>query len=317
MGILSIFGGSSGVSFNPATDIPSQASKVILVTGGNSGLGKESILALAKYGSPAVIWLGARSAERAQAAIDDIHKAAPGAVIKAVDLDLSSFDSIKAAARRVLAESDRLDTLMLNAGIMATPPAVTKEGYEIQFGTNHVGHALLTKLLLPLIQKTMPINPDVRIIVLASIGHQLAPKEGILFDTVKSSQENISSLTKYGQSKLSNIFFAAELARRYPQIKSVAIHPGPVNTNLAVPFTKSNKILGGIINAVAAVTFVTPEKGAQGQLWAATAPSDAVISGEYYTPVGKLGQGTTLSKDAALAARLWEWTEKELEGQTV
>ncbi|KAK3348855.1 hypothetical protein B0T25DRAFT_546660 [Lasiosphaeria hispida] len=316
MGILSVFGGG-GVSFNAATDIPSLAGKVILVTGGNSGLGKEAILALAKYGSPALIWLAARSAERARAAIDDITKAAPGVVIKALDLDLSSFDSIKAAARRVLAESDRLDILMLNAGIMATPAGLTKEGYEIQFGTNHVGHALLTKLLLPLLQKTLPVNPDVRIIVISSVGHQLCPTGGILFDTLKTTQEQVNSLTRYGQSKLANLLFAAELARRYPQIKSVSVHPGPVNTNLAKPFVESNRVLGGLIKVVASAAFNTPANGAKGQIWAATAPSEAVINGEYYTPVGKLNGGTALSKDAGLAAKLWEWTEKELEGQTV
>lgn len=116
---------------------------------------------------------------------------------------------------------------------MATPASTTAEGYEIQFGTNHLGHALLTKLLLPVLIKTAEEEgSDVRIINLTSGGEAFAPKGGIAFDELKSDMASHLTLRRYGQSKLANILFTKQLAKRYPMIKSVAIHPGAVNTEL-------------------------------------------------------------------------------------
>ncbi|KXJ93406.1 hypothetical protein Micbo1qcDRAFT_161420, partial [Microdochium bolleyi] len=128
--------GSKSVAFDPKTDIPSLKDKVILVTGGSSGLGTQSILEFARH-EPKEIWLGARSATKAQAAIDDIKAKVPNAAVKFVQMELGSFASIRTAAKTVLDSTDRLDILLLNAGIMAVPPAATEEGYELQFGTNH------------------------------------------------------------------------------------------------------------------------------------------------------------------------------------
>ncbi|KAK3688980.1 hypothetical protein B0T22DRAFT_164830 [Podospora appendiculata] len=304
---------TGGVSFNAARDIPSLKGKVILVTGGNSGLGKQSILDLAKH-EPTAIWLAARGLSRAQAAADEITAAVPGANIKPLDLDLASFDSIKAAARRFTAESPRLDILMLNAGIMAVPAGLTASGYEIQFGVNHVGHALFAKLLTPLLLQTATTTPDVRVIVLTSIGHTMAPTGGILFDSLKTTQGNLTTtFTRYGQSKLANALFAREMAKRYPQLKTVAIHPGGVSTNLANTIGSGNFVMRGL-GAVAHVLMASVETGVKNQLWGATAPADTVESGAYYAPVGKKA-GNALAHDDKLAARLWEWTEKELEGQ--
>ncbi|KAK3313047.1 hypothetical protein B0H66DRAFT_569423 [Apodospora peruviana] len=313
---IPFFGG--GVSFNPTTDIPSLAGKVILVTGGNSGLGKQAILDLVKH-SPARIWLAARNAENARNTVAEITSRCPDAapLIKTLDLDLTSFESIKAAAGRVVAESDRLDILMLNAGIMMAPAGQTKEGYEIQFGTNHVGHAFLTKLLLePLLLPTASRQEDVRVVVVSSEGHRLPTMTGIPYDKVKTDMKDSYSVTRYGQSKLANVWFAREMARRYPQIKTVSVHPGAVNTNLATPFRESNWFLNTFSAPV--MMLMTPvEIGVKNQLWAATGqPKESVVSGEYYVPVGKAG-GSALSKDDKLAAELWEWTEKELEGQSI
>ncbi|KAK3317199.1 hypothetical protein B0T19DRAFT_434449 [Cercophora scortea] len=307
---MGLFGG--GVSFNAARDIPSLKGKVILVTGGNSGLGKQSILDLSKH-EPTAVWLAARGLSRAQAAADDIIKAVPGANIIPLDLDLASFDSIKAAARRFTAESPRLDILMLNAGIMAVPAGLTASGYEIQFGVNHVGHALFFKLLTPLLLQTASTTPDVRVISLTSVGHTLAPTGGILFDSLKTTQENLTTFSRYGQSKLANALFARELARRYPQLKAVAIHPGGVSTNLANTLASTNFVMRGL-GALASVLMTSVETGVKNQLWGATAPADKIESGAYYAPVGKKG-GNALAHDDKLAAKLWEWTEKELEGQ--
>ncbi|EGO55194.1 hypothetical protein NEUTE1DRAFT_66636 [Neurospora tetrasperma FGSC 2508] len=344
---------SGGVSFNPRTDIPSSAlhGKTILVTGGNAGLGKQSILEFVRQPAaslPSRIWLCSRSLERAQSAIDDISAAVQSSgvnpdfdassIIKPLELDLTSFDSIKSAARTVLAESDRLDILMLNAGIMAAATGVTAEGYEIQFGTNHVGHALLTKLLLPLLLKTarsakgndlpQPADgtptapPDVRVVVLSSEGHRLPPLLGINFATLKSDQSSMLTWQRYGQSKLANILFGKQLAAHYPEeLTVVALHPGAVNTQLFHPFRNSGWI-GWAVTGFLKFFLSTVEDGAKNQVWAATAPREQVQSEgkgkcAYFLPVGKRVGESGWAKDEELASKLWQWTEGELEGQEV
>lgn len=238
-----------------------------------------------------------------------MEKAVPDARITYLPLDLTSFDSITSAARLFKSQSDRLDVLMNNAGIMATGPGTTQEGYEIQFGTNHVGHALLTKLLLPILLSTAEKpGSDVRIVNLTSEGHRLAPSGGILFD--KSILDGAGPWACYGQSKLSNILFTKELAKRYSTITTVAVHPGVILTDLYAPNQKSSTtmrifltVFGGLLG--------TPSTGALNQLWAATAAKDEMISGAYYTPIGKRSGGSGYAKDDKLAEQLWEWTERE------
>ncbi|KAL4739894.1 hypothetical protein BDV11DRAFT_204758 [Aspergillus similis] len=178
----------------PTETFPPSKGKVILVTGGTDGLGKQCVLEYTKH-NPALIWLVARNPAKAQAAIEEIQSRLPrpiAANIKPLELDLSSFESVQKAASIVLAECQRLDVLMLNAGIMAVPPGFITNGHEIQFGTNYLGHILL----------------------IVRDGHSLGPYE------------------RYGQSKLAMILWAKEAARRYPQITVVSVHPGVVRTNL-------------------------------------------------------------------------------------
>lgn len=202
-----LFGGG-GFSFEPQKDVPSLQGKVILVTGGNIGLGKQAILEYAQHG-PRQIWLAARNLDKAKAAADEIQSQAPDAPIKLLRLDLESFESVNEAAKTFAAESDRLDILMLNAGIMASTPGLTEQGYAIQFGTNHMGHALLTKLLLPVLDKTAKsgTDADVRVVSLSSTAHRMLPKGGscsspsrrrriawaLSSDTVRASSQTSSS----------------------------------------------------------------------------------------------------------------------------
>lgn len=314
---MGLFGG--GASFDAAKDIPSLAGKVILVTGGNSGLGKASIAALAKYGKPAKVFLAARNVERAEAAIDDIKRDVPDAPIVPLQLDLASFESIKSAARTFLSQSDRLDILMMNAGIMATPAGQTEDGYELQVGTNHVGHFLLTKLLLPVLRATAarPEKPDVRVVVLSSVGLAMAPSSGFDESWVRTDGSAVTTWTRYGQSKLANALMARELARRYPELTTAAVHPGVVATNLLGPTEQSYGIFSRIGVALFKLFIVSPETGAKNQLWAAV--SSDVKSGGYYTPVGVLDTSwrTAKARNDELARKVWEWTEGELKGQEI
>ena len=211
---------------------------------------------------------------------------------------------------------------------MATPPSLTADGYEVQFGTNHIGHALLTKLLLPSLQSTASQpKADVRIISLTSEGHKFAPKAGFLPAECTTDMATYSTWMRYGQSKLANILFSNELARRYPTITSVAVHPGVVATNLSVSFEKNHPWLGVVFKAVLGLFSASPSVGSYNQTWAATAPvvgkenagvsgvQKSVSSGWYYTPVAKGERESAIAKNEKVAGELWEWTMKELESK--
>jgi retinol dehydrogenase-12 len=301
-------------------------SSMLITFQGNVGLGKETIMQLSKH-QPAHIYLSARSADKANTAIEEIKAAYPPKSSKPcppitfIPCDLTSLPSVQAAARTFVSRESRLDILILNAGVMATPPGLTEQGYEIQFGTNHVGHAFLTKLLLPtLLKTTQDPAADVRVVSLASIGHIGAPLKGIDFNTLKTNMDGLTTHTfvRYGQSKLANILFTKELNKRYEDrgIMAVAVHPGVVNTEL-YRSTVAWPVVGTLVGAVKSALWTSVADGVKGQLWAATAPRGLVKSGEYYTPVGVLGQGSAKSSDMALAEKLWEWTEKELAEYTL
>lgn len=229
-----------------------------------------------------------------------------------LELDLSSFASVKRAADTVLASSARLDLLINNAGVMALPPGLTEDGYEIHFGTNHMGHVLLTNLLMPLLLKTAAEpGSDVRIINLTSAGEGLAPKGGFLPDQATTKMEPYHPYTRYGHSKLANVLFTKELAKRYPTIKSVAIHPGRVQTDLLNHFLENITFTSVFQKTYDFFASVSVEKGVYNQLWAAVGDKDKVKSGEYYAPVGKGGVQSSAGKDMVLAAKLWDWQEAE------
>jgi NAD(P)-dependent dehydrogenase (short-subunit alcohol dehydrogenase family) len=294
---------SGGVSFT-ASDIPSLEGKVILVTGGNSGLGKQSVLEFARHGAKE-IWLASRSTEKSDEAIADIKKEVPDANIKPLSLDLNSLESVRNAARTFTQSSEQLDILMLNAGIMAAPAGLTKDGYELQFGTNHVGHAPLP-------------GSDVRVVVLTSAGAAMAPTGGIQFDSLKTKAEEMATWTRYGQSKLANALFARQLAREHPSWTTAAVHPGVISTNLGQHVRNMHWVFGTLLS-VARLVLTTVEAGTRNQLWAATAPRGEIKSGEMYFPVGDLtgGRRGPYYNDDALAKKLWDWTEGEFEGQSI
>lgn len=162
--------------------------------------------------------------------------------IKILEMDLTSFASIPAAAKTFREQSQHLDILMLNTGIMIVPHDTTKDGYEIQLGTNHMSYALFNKLLLPILLHTAELpGAEVRVVILSSSAHNMANKPpGIDFDSVKTKGQKHNIRVLYGQSKLTNIPYTQEFARRYPQLKVPTVHPGIVHTNLATSISESS-----------------------------------------------------------------------------
>ena len=191
----------------------------------------------------------------------------PNANITFLELDLASLESVKKAADTFNAKSDKLDVLVNNAGVMALPASTTKEGYEVQFGTNHLGHFFFTKLLMPTLQRTAEGKGDVRIVNLSSEGHRLPPKGGLVLKDARSNMASYNTWVRYGQSKLANILFTRELSRRYPAIRSVVVHPGGIDTGLSLGFQKANPWFAAFARPIAALFLTTVQQGALTQLF--------------------------------------------------
>lgn len=307
--------GANSSAFNPRSNLPSLQGKVILITGGDSGIGKQAISYLALL-SPSEIWLAVRSLDDANVAVDEIRQQAPNAKVQTLQLDLASFSSIENAAAILVAKIERIDILMLNAGVMGSPPMLTEDGYEYQFGINYLGHALLTKLLLPVLLRTAERQKDVRVIITTSYSHRNAPSGGIDFNTLKNAGEDLHTLKRYAQSKLANILFARSLAEKYPQLTVLAIHPGAARTGLVLGATGTDfldRILGQYVYRL--FIYQPVETVAKHHVWASV--TQGLQSGEYYEPLGVTGQGRVEARDQTLARKLWTWTEQELESRGI
>lgn len=302
--------------FDAAEEIPSLDGKIVLVSGGTAGLGRETIVSLAAHG-PSHIYFTGRNQSSANQLIKDVAASAPQVPVSFIKCDLASLESVVKAARELVTKTDRLDIVFANAGVMALPPGLTADGYEIQFGTNHVGHALLVKLLTPLLNSTAEKTGDVRVVWTTSLAYGITPKGGIAFDKLKTDYADASfiagSWLRYGQSKLANLLYARMYAKYNPTITSVSIHPGISATNLVSSTSLASRAL---IYVTSARNMVSPEECAWNQQWAATAPKGdgerQVQSGVYYEPVGIKGKLTGESGNDELAERLWTWTQDEL-----
>ena len=272
---------------------------------GTGGLGKETVLELAKHEPAHIIFTG-RDAARAEANID-AAKANGATTVTFITCDLASLASVKQASQQILVSVSSIDVLICNAGIMAVSPALTKDGYETQFGTNHMGHALLIQSLLPAIQEA----EAGRIVTLTSLGYGLAPKGGIQFDTLKTTRAAGlgANWTNYGQSKLANLLYARALAKRNPHITSVVIHPGVVRTELVSKLGFMDRM---IVHLTTWFSQIEPKQVAYNTLWAATTAKENLENGGFYEPVGEPGREDVHSRKVELADALWERTEKEL-----
>ena len=296
-----------------AADIPDQQGRIVLITGANSGLGLRSAEALARKG--ARVLLACRNAQKATAALEAVEACATTAVPEVVPLDLSDLSSIEAAADQVATRVDRLDVLMNNAGVMAIPLQRTTDDFEMQFGTNHLGHFALTGRLLPLLLAA----PEPRVVTTSSQAHRIGK---IHWDDLHA-RSHYSRWPAYGQSKLANLLFMRELDRRARErgssLRSMAGHPGYAATHLqAVSSEMTGSRIGARTMELGNKIFAqTDAEGAWPQLYAATMPG--VQGGEYYGPSGlfemhgtpeKVGMSRRAQSDSD-ARRLWEVSEKE------
>jgi NAD(P)-dependent dehydrogenase (short-subunit alcohol dehydrogenase family) len=262
-----------------ARDIPNLSGKTAVVTGANGGLGLETARALAAAGARVII--AARDPDKTAAAVADVRRSQPKATLDVVPLDLASLASVRNAAARILAAHDRLDILVNNAGVMAVPERQTEDGFEMQFGVNHLGHFALTALLLPALLRA----ERARVVSVTSTAHHM----GRAIDASNPHLRGKYGPWKaYGQSKLANFHFAIGLQRRFDvagtNASSLLAHPGLSNTELqAVSVRESG---GGasqrFFHVLAGRTGMTPAEGALPQLRAATDP--AARGGEFYAP---------------------------------
>jgi NAD(P)-dependent dehydrogenase (short-subunit alcohol dehydrogenase family) len=298
-----------------AQDIPDQSGRVAVVTGANSGLGYHTALELARHGARVVV--ASRSDVRGKEAVARIIAEVPKADVDLRGLDLADLASVRSFADGIQASHPSIDLLINNAGVMAIPRQLTADGFEMQFGTNHLGHFALTGLLLPLLLRT----PQARVVTVSSTAH----KPGrIDFDDLQH-ERSYRKWKVYSDTKLANLLFAYELQRRLTangaNLISVAAHPGTSATNLVNVSAQDNIIKRIVMPAGARLISQSAAKGALPQLYAATAPD--VKGGEYFGPNGiaesfgypKRVDSIPASKDLDTAARLWSISE-ELTGVT-
>ena len=291
--------------------IPSQAGKTALITGANSGIGYQTALELARHG--AHVLLGCRNEAKGQAALERLRREAPGASAEVVQLDMASLASIRAFAAAFPGRGIALDLLINNAGVMALPKReVTEDGFERQFGTNHLGHFALTGLLM----EALLAAPAPRVVTVASLAHRNGRIE---FDNLQS-ERRYEPWDTYGASKLANILFAKELDRRaraaHSRLLSLAVHPGVSTTSIFANGPGEKTLKAMMVKLLAPVLMQKDDAGALPTLYAAT--SAEAHGGEYIGPDGfqelkgapVVVQPRPQALDVAVGERLWAVSEE-------
>lgn len=285
------------------SNIPDQKGKVIIITGSSSGIGKAGAEILARKG--AKIILAVRNLQKGDKVVEEILSGNPKALLEVRELDLSSLDSVRNFANAFQKDYQQLDILINNAGIMACPFDTTKDGFEIQMGTNHLGHFALTGLLLPLLKKTR----DSRIVVTSSIAHRFG---NIDFSDINWEKRKYKTNKAYGDSKLANLYFMYEFARRYQHDTEAPIiaagHPGWTRTEL--------QRHTGLVRSLNGLLSQGPEDGILPSLRAGI--DSHVRSGDYYGPSRffemhgdpVMVKTTKLAQDKEAAKKLWDISEE-------
>ncbi len=300
MSLVSMFKGKGPSGFgygSTAEDVTAGldlSGRTVLLTGCNSGIGKETLRVLAMRGAHVIA--AARTLDKARAACDSVEgKTTP------VACELSEPASVRACVAEVIALGKPLDAIICNAGIMALPKLQQKHGYELQFFTNHIGHFILvTSLLDRLADKG-------RVVMVSSDAHNGAPREGIQLDNL-SGERGYRPWAAYGQSKLANLLFAKQLAKRLSGTGKTAnsVHPGVIHTNLA---RSMNPIAKGALAIAAPLVLKSAAEGAATQCYLAVHPNVEGVSGKYFADCN-VSKSSARGRDDALAEKLWEVSEK-------
>eukprot|EP00088_Acartia_fossae_P024555 TRINITY_DN2548_c0_g1_i7.p1 TRINITY_DN2548_c0_g1~~TRINITY_DN2548_c0_g1_i7.p1 ORF type:complete len:330 (-),score=108.70 TRINITY_DN2548_c0_g1_i7:1312-2301(-) len=275
--------------------------KVIVITGANTGIGKICALDMSKRGGKIIMLC--RSTERGEAAAEEIRAETKGEVI-VHKCDLASQASVRECAEQLANSLPKIDILLNNAGVMACPLSRTEEGLEMQIGTNHFGHFLLTNLLMPLLKKAAP---DARIVNVSSLAHE---RGRMFFDDINYETRPYKAWEAYGQSKLANVLFTRELARKGEGsgVNAYALHPGVIATELGRHLQAMNPLMVCLSKMM--YPFIkTPESGAQTSLYCCLEQSIADENGKYYSDCARKEPAVQAQSDDD-AKKLWEISEK-------
>ncbi|XP_028052935.1 short-chain dehydrogenase TIC 32, chloroplastic-like [Camellia sinensis] len=306
-----IFGrkGPSGFSANSTAEEVTKGidgtGLTAIVTGASSGIGTETARVLAMHGVHVV--MAVRNTDAGRKVKDAILKENPNAKIDVMELDLSSMVSVRKFASEYKSTDLPLNLLINNAGVMAPPFMLTQDKIELQFGTNHIGHFLLTNLLLETMKNTARVShKEGRIVNVSSEGHRFAYSEGVQFDKI-NDESSFNTIYAYGQSKLANILHANELARRLKEegveITANSLHPGAIATNLL----RHHGFLDGLVNLVGKYVLKNTAQGAATTCYVALHPQVKGVTGEYFSD-SNIAKPTAQAKDADLAKKLWDFS---------
>ncbi len=281
--------------------VPSMDGKTVIITGGNSGIGKAAAIELARAGARVVIT--ARSEQRGTAAVTEIGEASGSSTVELSLFDLADLSSVRTGAADLLERCPRIDVLLNNAGLILTERTLSADGYEATFAINHLGPFLLTELLR---QRLIDSAPS-RIVNVASTAHSYA-RRGMEFDDLMA-ERSYRQMKVYGRSKLANILFTTELAKRLAGtgVTANSLHPGAVATGYARDGDTTGFLAWGI--KVFAPFSLTPEKGARTSVYLSSSPEVEGITGKYFTKCREK-RPSARARDEAAAAQLWKVSEQ-------
>ena len=302
MSLVSLFKGNgpSGYGYGTTAEVVTQGvslkGKNFLVTGSTSGIGLETVRVLAQRG--ARVFATGRSKDKVVSSLSRMLN-----TVVPLECELSDPESVRGCVRALKSDGAKLDAIIANAGVMALPELELVHGYERQFFTNHIGHFLLvTELLEALADKA-------RVVMLSSDAHRMAPKAGIEFDNL-AGQRSYGAWAAYGQSKLANLLFAKQLAKRLASqgstVTANAVHPGVIMSGLQRSMPAVQRFGMAL---VAPIAFKSIAEGAATQVYVATRPELEGVSGEYFSDCN-VAQPSARARDAALADRLWQESER-------
>ena len=283
---------------------PGVKGKTVVITGANTGIGKETAVGLAEMGATVV--LACRNRVKAAAAAHEVRTLSENDDVHLVDLDLADLDSVTTCAKEILDNYERIDVLINNAGLQLKERTTTKQGFETTFGVNHLGHFLLTDLLLDRIRASAPA----RIVNLSSVGHNFA-RGGLPWDDLQHDTTRYTANGAYCESKLANILFTRELARRVPpeQVTVNAAHPGGVRSEFGSS-DDMGKLYGGFMK-LGGLFLISAKSGARTSIHLASSPEVEGKTGGYYVR-RKLHSGSKQSRNDESARRLWAVSEELL-----